>query len=69
MERQDRGIVDPGLLKLCPGQILGVAQLRAAQIGIGKIGAGEICVIEEGAAQIRGGEVGLIEPRMSKIGA
>ena len=69
MERQDCGIADPGLFKLCPGQILGVTQLCAAQIGIGKIGAGEICIIEEGAAQIRGGEVGLIEPRMSKISA
>jgi hypothetical protein len=54
---------------LCLGEIFGVMQARAAQVDFCEIGAGEICVIKLGIAQICSAEVGLIKPRMHKIGA
>ena len=42
----------PSLTKLVRAEILGVAQARPAQSGIGQIGAGEIRVIQESTAQI-----------------
>ncbi|MGA8690964.1 MAG: hypothetical protein WB662_13920 [Methyloceanibacter sp.] len=46
-----------------------MTQARAAQVDFCEIGAGEICVIKLGIAQICSAEVGLIKPRMHKISA
>jgi hypothetical protein len=56
-----------GVLKLCPRQGR-KAQTRFLQMGAGKFRAGEICVLEQGAAEIRFGKIGAGETRVVERG-
>ena len=69
MRRQDRCRVAEGLFDLRRQEVPHIVQPRAGEVGLGKIGPGEIGIIEHGTAQIRAGEIGVRQSRMREIGA
>ena len=64
MRRQVRCRVAEGLFDLRPLEVPHIVQPRAGEIGVGKIGPGEISILEHGTAQIRAGEIGVRRPRV-----
>ena len=57
------------LLELRRREVLGVLQVRAAQIHFCEFRPGKIRIVEASVAQIRGAKIGLIEPRVGEVRA